>query len=307
MLPSLCQLSLKPATAGFLPEGKPQKGAPGCERDVVKRARDGSEIIHEVVDGCDCAICFQPLSKSDPNGAPYILADSCRHQFHWQCIYGWLRTNKSTCPTCRQSILQADINDILEVANDDTSYSTEEWIENMTINPDNLVFVPTSHANYGAIALAAVTQKGHALQFVRTDRPDYREIALAAVAQTGRALNYVPAERADYGAIALAAVAQDGEALGFVPAYRADYREIALVAVAQDGYALEVVPTEHADYGAIALVAVAQKGDALGFVPTDRADYGAIALAAVAQDGEALGFVPSDHVDYREIALASQR
>lgn len=205
MIPSLCQLSLNPATAGFLPEGKPQKGAPGCERDVVKRARDGSEIIHEVVDGCDCAICFEPLSKPDPNGAPYILADSCSHQFHWKCIYKWVNYMYDVkCPTCREPIPEADIK-AMKVAADDFDESLETALAAVAQDGAALEFVPTDRANYSKIALKAVEQNGAALRFVPPDTDDYRVIALVAVVRDSAALQYVPRDRDDYDELAMVA------------------------------------------------------------------------------------------------------
>lgn len=47
----------------------------------------------------DCAICLEKLLPGD-----CIKMRLCRHAFHEECIKGWLKSNGTQCPNCRELI-----------------------------------------------------------------------------------------------------------------------------------------------------------------------------------------------------------
>jgi len=227
MIPSLCRLSLAPSTSALLEPGKPRYGAPGCEKA-------GSEE-------CTCAICYEPLTDYNEKGAPYILEEKCNHQFHWKCIFNWINLRNSTCPVCRESIGQADINALRELGDE---RSTEEW-------------------------LAVVATMGLRLEEVPTTRADYYDIGLAAVEHTPEALQFVPTDHVGYLNLAMVAVLARPFVLRFVPSTHPAYMQLALIAVAKSPYALQYVATDIDSYRMIAAVGVMQVGSLLHYLPVE--------------------------------------
>eukprot|EP01050_Picozoa_sp_SAG11_P026223 SAG11_NODE_6202_length_1365_cov_4.463665_1_plen_208_part_10 len=71
-----------------------------------------------------------------------------------------------------------------------------------------------------------------------------REVVLAAVGQKGRALEYAAEELRGDGEVVLAAVVQNGSALEYAAAKMRGNREVVLAAVGQDGRALEYAAEE---------------------------------------------------------------
>lgn len=51
----------------------------------------------------NCAICQSAYT----DGEQTSVMPLCRHRFHTQCVRPWLRDRASTCPCCRQSVLQS--------------------------------------------------------------------------------------------------------------------------------------------------------------------------------------------------------
>jgi hypothetical protein len=52
--------------------------------------------INVETDDVICSICINPVEKNSR-----MAKLSCKHQFHKDCIYKWLK-NKLSCPCCRQ-------------------------------------------------------------------------------------------------------------------------------------------------------------------------------------------------------------
>lgn len=64
----------------------------------------------------NCSICLTEYSN-DHTIENIPLIDkvrrlSCKHDFHLNCIYGWISENKDSCPNCRAKIEKAEIIDI---------------------------------------------------------------------------------------------------------------------------------------------------------------------------------------------------
>ncbi|KAL5206291.1 hypothetical protein ABZP36_034500 [Zizania latifolia] len=82
-------------------------GAPPADPDAVKvwlpehahrgRRRQGSSD-----DDDECSICLGVLE----DGQRCCTLPACRHEFHRECIYGWL-ANHNTCPLCRHKAVPA--------------------------------------------------------------------------------------------------------------------------------------------------------------------------------------------------------
>lgn len=51
-----------------------------------------------------CSICLENLDDIN------IKKTNCNHLFHKQCIYEWINNNKTTCPLCRENILECSNN-----------------------------------------------------------------------------------------------------------------------------------------------------------------------------------------------------
>ena len=48
----------------------------------------------------ECSICLEQYKKKDK-----IVNLSCNHNFHTECINGWISKNNKTCPNCRENIM----------------------------------------------------------------------------------------------------------------------------------------------------------------------------------------------------------
>ncbi len=126
------------------------------------------------------------------------------------------------------------------------------------------------------LCLAAVQQKGCALQYVKEQTP---EICLAAVRENGYALHYVNEQTPE---ICMASVQRSGYTLEYVENQTPD---ICLAAVQQNWWTLYNVKDQTPE---ICLAAVQQNGCALQYVKEQTHE---ICLAAVQRDGWALQYV----------------
>lgn len=51
----------------------------------------------------ECAICYAIIASD--RRMPDKRCQTCRHQFHRQCLYKWFQTSsQNTCPLCRNPI-----------------------------------------------------------------------------------------------------------------------------------------------------------------------------------------------------------
>jgi hypothetical protein len=66
--------------------------------------------IRGLKDGADCAVCLSEFGDADR----LRLLPKCKHAFHHDCIDTWLLAN-STCPLCRQSLLNPADGDSLRL------------------------------------------------------------------------------------------------------------------------------------------------------------------------------------------------
>jgi hypothetical protein len=66
--------------------------------------------IRGLKDGADCAVCLSEFGEADR----LRLLPKCKHAFHHDCIDTWLLAN-STCPLCRQSLLNPADGDSLRL------------------------------------------------------------------------------------------------------------------------------------------------------------------------------------------------
>ncbi|XP_021720371.1 RING-H2 finger protein ATL60-like [Chenopodium quinoa] len=77
--------------------------------------------------GLECAVCLSEVSE----GEKARLLPKCNHGFHVECIDMWFHSH-STCPLCRDPVISTtsnssydDANHVLEVQDDDASYSSD--------------------------------------------------------------------------------------------------------------------------------------------------------------------------------------
>ena len=52
----------------------------------------------------NCPICLRKISK---RGRTKIRLD-CGHEFHWRCVWKWVKQQKNTCPICRGFIYEPE-------------------------------------------------------------------------------------------------------------------------------------------------------------------------------------------------------
>ena len=83
----------------------------------------------------NCAICQSAYTDGDLTSVMPL----CRHRFHTQCVRPWLRDRASTCPCCRQSVLQSAADAAATVAADpavaeDTDGSHDTLLRSLTVD-----------------------------------------------------------------------------------------------------------------------------------------------------------------------------
>ena len=54
----------------------------------ARRSDSSDSITSQLVADEECAICYQPLTDQES----LALTNTCKHQFHEQCLVKWLRT-----------------------------------------------------------------------------------------------------------------------------------------------------------------------------------------------------------------------
>lgn len=92
-----------------------------------------SGLLKEESTGEECPICTEDILLRD-----LAKLDPCNHEFHQECINQWLEDH-STCPNCRQEVVQVIFNykrcSLLEM--DSTSRSQEEEDEDEVDDDDD--------------------------------------------------------------------------------------------------------------------------------------------------------------------------
>ena len=142
------------------------------------------------------------------------------------------------------------------------------------------------------MVVAAVTQRGDALQFASNDLKGEKEVVMAAITQNGCALEYACRQSQNDKEVVVAAVTQQGFALQFASNDLQRDEEVVMAAITQNGCALKYVPEWLQNYEEVVLAAVTQQGDALEYVSEElQNDNKDIVLAAVTQNGCALKYV----------------
>lgn len=142
------------------------------------------------------------------------------------------------------------------------------------------------HRLSGEIVLAAVRRDGLALKYARKEFKSgrYREIALAAVTQNGHALQHVCAALKSDREVVLAAVTHNGAALKHAAELLKIDRGVVLRAVGQDGCALQYAQNSLDMDREVVITAVSQTAWALQFV-AEALQHDEHVLSAVAKHG----------------------
>lgn len=53
--------------------------------------------LRRAIKSSPCSICTNPIGKQGP-----ISVTPCTHYFHAECLNGWAKMNKVSCPVCRK-------------------------------------------------------------------------------------------------------------------------------------------------------------------------------------------------------------
>jgi hypothetical protein len=75
-------------------------GAPPVDDKVVEKlpkAMEDADVLVGVIPTILCVICQENMNVNDENADIRILP--CGHQFHFDCIAGWLK-HRNTCCIC---------------------------------------------------------------------------------------------------------------------------------------------------------------------------------------------------------------
>ena len=137
--------------------------------------------------------------------------------------------------------------------------------------------------------MAAVAQKGDALQFASEELKNDREIVMAAMVKLYHNLKLGRVNTLKE--VVMAAVTQNGDALRYASNELENDKEIVMAAVAQKGRALEYASEELKNDKEIVMAAVTQDGLALEYASNELKKDKEIVMAAVAQDGGAIIYV----------------
>jgi hypothetical protein len=103
-------------------------------RQIADKTLDN--FTHELLSGSeskgDCVICICPIDEGKYVDLP------CTHIFHHECTATWF-CEKSECPTCRKSFVEATLDDIVPTTEHIKTQYEETKTEEPTISP---VFTP---------------------------------------------------------------------------------------------------------------------------------------------------------------------
>jgi len=155
------------------------------------------------------------------------------------------------------------------------------------------------------IALAALSQNGHALYYASDSLKNDQEFILSAVEIRGSALIYASDGLKNNEEVATIAVSNDGSALKYVSVALQGNRDVVLAAVTKDGSALEFASKALKDDRDIVLAAVSHFGLALEHASKKLKDDKEIVLAAVSNDVATLVHASEKQKDDEDVITAA--
>ena len=157
------------------------------------------------------------------------------------------------------------------------------------------------------IVLAAVKQRGEALQYAAEQLKRDREVVLVAVKQSSRggALQYAAEELKRDREFILAAVKQNSGALQYAAEEFKHDREVVLAGVKHYGWALQYAAEEFKRDREVVLAAVKANGMVLEYAAEEFKHDREFVLAAVKQSGGALKYAAEEFKRNREFILVA--
>ena len=313
-------------TEGFLPPGEPDYNAPGCERPKPPAPSGAKRSLREEEESdpsvtCGCAICFEALSDTT-NGPPYILADSCRHQFHGRCLFGWITStqNPAPCPTCKTPIPEADENNLRCMY--EVYEGSQDWEERVSQCPTLFEFVPADeplYAHCARLAMEGGISPAQVFMWLKRESVHYADAVSIVLERDVTLFMDIPESDPEYIKFVFAAARVWPETMRIVSNLSGEWWvELFKSIVKKDAdnlffvtrFAHRMAPYLTAPYWSywkLVVSAVKKRGTALRFVQEDYlepGDYFDVATWAVKQNPDALEYVNADKIDNRYLEVA---